>query len=225
MKQAQDRVKKIAGLSDDYEVLFLQGGASLQFIMAPMNLAKYGEKTAYVDSGAWSKKAIAEGSKLTEAEVVASSKDANYNYIPKGYTVPNDAAYLHITTNNTIFGTQFHEIPEVNIPLVADMSSDIFSRPMDFNKFDLIYAGAQKNLGPAGTTLVIVKKSLLGKSGRDIPSYLDYEKHANADSVAKDEDRSLMNVTFVLADESKKEAFDALAKSHNLSGINGHRSV
>lgn len=183
MAQAVAKVKEIAGLGDDYDVLFLQGGASLQFVMAPMNLASYGQKTAYVDTGSWSSKAFKEAKRLTEAEIVASSKAENYNYIPKDFSVAEDAAYLHITSNNTIFGTQFQEFPNTKIPLIADMSSDMFSRNIDFKKFDLIYAGAQKNLGPAGVTLVIVKKEALGRGGRDIPSYLDYAVHADKESM------------------------------------------
>jgi phosphoserine aminotransferase len=183
MEEAKSLVKKITKLGDEYEVLFLQGGASLQFVMTVMNLSKYGQKTAYLDTGSWSSKAIKEGKLLSEVVVVASSKDKNHNYIPKGYTIPSDAAFLHCTSNNTIFGTQIKDFPNTEIPLVCDMSSDIFSRDIDYSKFGLIYAGAQKNMGPAGATLVIVKKDLLGKSGREIPSYLDYSIHANSKSM------------------------------------------
>jgi phosphoserine aminotransferase len=277
MDEAQNLVKELLNIPEGYSVLFLQGGASTQFLAVAQNLMKVGGKAAYVDTGAWSAKALKEAKLYGDVEVLASSKDKNHNYIPKGYTIPSDASYLHLTSNNTIFGTQIKEFPSTDIPVVCDMSSDIFSRELDFDKFDLIYAGAQKNLGPAGTVLVIVKDLILGKTGRTIPSILDYQIHASKDSmfntppvfaiytslltlrwlkrlggisviekmneekaallyneidsnphfngVAAKEDRSLMNVTFTLTDESEKEIFDALAKDAGLSGINGHRSV
>jgi phosphoserine aminotransferase len=151
--------------------------------MVPYNLMKEGGKAAYLDSGTWASGAIKEAKFFGETVVVASSKEENYNNIPKGYSVPADANYFHCTSNNTIFGTQIKEFPSLDMPIVCDMSSDIFSRVLDFTKFDIIYAGAQKNMGPAGTTLVIVKEEVLGKSGRTIPSILDYEKHIKAESM------------------------------------------
>jgi len=277
MEEAQNLVKELLNLPEGYSVLFLQGGASTQFLAVAQNLLKIDGKAAYVDTGAWSAKALKEAKLFGDVEIIASSKDKNHTYIPKGYSIPSDASYLHLTSNNTIFGTQIKEFTQTDIPLVCDMSSDIFSRELDFSKFDIVYAGAQKNMGPAGTVLVIVKDETLGKTGRQIPSMLDYQIHASKDSmfntppvfaiytsmltlqwikglggiaavekqneekaallyteidnnphfkgVANKEDRSLMNVTFTLTDESKKETFDALAKEAGLSGINGHRSV
>ncbi len=175
IEEARDMVRKMMNLPDNYEVLFLQGGASLQFIMVPYNLSKAGGNPAYLDTGTWSSKAIKESSKLTETDVVASSKGNGYKNIPNVYQVKPDADYFHCTSNNTIYGTQMRSFPDLEVPMVCDMSSDIFSRNMDFTQFDLIYAGAQKNIGPAGTTLVVVNKDVLGKTGRDIPSYLDYQ--------------------------------------------------
>ncbi|ELI6454011.1 3-phosphoserine/phosphohydroxythreonine transaminase [Flavobacterium psychrophilum] len=166
-----------------YQALFLAGGASLEFLMVPYNLMKENGKAAYLDTGTWASGAIKEAKHFGETVVIASSKEENYNHIPKNYSIPSDANYFHCTSNNTIFGTQMKSFPEVNIPVVCDMSSDIFSRVLDFSKFDLIYAGAQKNMGPAGTTLVIVKEEILGKTGRYIPSMLDYEKHIKAESM------------------------------------------
>lgn len=278
MENARQLVLELLGLENQgYSVLFLQGGASLEFLMVPYNLMTVGGKAAYLDTGTWSSKAIKEAKLLGEVEVMASSKDANYSYIPKGYSVPAAVDYVHCTSNNTIFGTQMKEFPESDAPLVCDMSSDIFSRKLDFSKFDLIYAGAQKNMGPAGTTLVVVKNDILGKTGRDIPSMLDYKVHISKDSmyntpsvfavyvsmltlewlkslggieaiekknrekasllydeidinplfegVAAKEDRSDMNVTFILKDPNRKEEFDGLWKKAGISGINGHRSV
>ncbi len=277
MDEAQSLVKELLNLPDGYSVLFLQGGASTQFLATAYNLLKVNGKAAYLDTGAWSAKALKEAKLFGDVEIVASSKDKNHTYIPKGFAIPSDASYLHLTSNNTIFGTQIKEFPKTDIPLVCDMSSDIFSRKLDFSQFDIVYAGAQKNMGPAGTVLVIVKDEILGKTGRTIPSMLDYQIHASKDSmfntppvfaiytamltlqwikslggvaavekqnetkaallydeidsnphfngVANNEDRSLMNVTFTLTDESEKEAFDTLAKEAGLSGINGHRSV
>lgn len=177
MDEAASLTKELLGLSDDFEVLFLTGGASSQFYMAPMNLLPQNGTACYVDTGTWSAKAIKEAKLFGNTNVVASSKESNYTFIPKGYDIPTDATYLHLTSNNTVFGTQHQAFPETNVPLVCDMSSDIFSRPIDVNKFGIIYAGAQKNMGPAGTTLVIVRKDLLGKTGRAIPTMLDYNTH------------------------------------------------
>ena len=182
MDKAQDLALELTGLKDKgYQALFLQGGASTQFLMAAANLMK--TKAGYINTGAWSDKAIKEAKRYGEVVEVASSKEANFNYIPKGQDIPADLDYLHITTNNTIFGTQFHNLPKTDVPLIADMSSDIFSREFDYSAFDLFYAGAQKNMGPAGTTLVIVKDSLLEKMNKDVPSMLSYATHADKGSM------------------------------------------
>ena len=184
MEEARALVLELLNLEGKgYEVLFLGGGASLEFLMVPYNLMKVDGKAAYLDTGTGASGAIKEAKHFGETVVVASSKPENYNHIPKGYTIPSDADYFHCTSNNTIFGTQMKSFPEVNIPLVCDMSSDIFSRVLDFSKFDLIYAGAQKNMGPAGATLVVVKDEILGKTGRTIPSMLDYQQHIDKESM------------------------------------------
>ena len=177
MEEAEALVRELLSLSDDYGVIWLSGGASTQFFMAPMNLLNDDKMAAYADTGSWSAKAIKEAKNFGAVEVVASSKAQNYSFIPKGYETPSSAQYLHLTSNNTIFGTQYHNWPETNVPIVADMSSDMFSRPIDVERFGLIYAGAQKNLGPAGVTLVIVRKDLLGRVSRKLPSMLDYRIH------------------------------------------------
>lgn len=258
-----------------YEALFLQGGASTQFLATAYNLLD--KKAGYINTGTWSLKAIKEARLFGEVTEIASSQEANFTYIPKEYNIPKDLDYLHLTSNNTIFGTQFKAFPETDVPLVCDMSSDIFSRQLDFSKFDLIYAGAQKNMGPAGTTLVVVKKDILGKVSRQIPSMLNYETHIAKDSmfntppvfavyvsmltlqwlkdlggisaieeinekkanliyseidlnpvfsgIAAKEDRSYMNATFNITDETLKETFDQMCLEAGISGINGHRSV
>jgi phosphoserine aminotransferase len=184
MDEARALVIELLGLEGKgYQALFLAGGASLEFLMIPYNLMKENGKAAYLDSGTWATAAIKESKFFGETVIVASSKEENYNHIPKGYEVPADADYFHCTSNNTIFGTQMKEFPSVNVPLVCDMSSDIFSRVIDFSKFDIIYAGAQKNMGPAGATLVVIKEEVLGKNGRAIPSMLDYSKHIKAESM------------------------------------------
>jgi phosphoserine aminotransferase len=183
MDKAKSLVKELLDVPESHEILFLQGGASLEFLMATLNFLPVDGKAAYLDTGTWSAKAIKEAKIYGDIQVAASSKDSNYNYIPKTYTVDGDAAYLHFTSNNTIFGTQFKEFPKNQKALICDMSSDIFSRSIDVSDFDLIYAGAQKNMGPAGATLVIVKKSSLGKTGRTIPSMLDYATHIDKDSM------------------------------------------
>lgn len=271
-------VKELLNVPEGYEVLFLQGGASMQFCMVPFNLMN--KKATYLNTGAWSKKAIKEGKFFGEVVEVASSADANFNYIPKNYEVPADADYFHYTSNNTIFGTQIKTDPEVGIPLVCDMSSDIFSRPIDVSKYDVIYAGAQKNLAPAGMAIVIVKKDAVGKEFRPIPTMLDYRTHINGGSmfntppcvtiyaalqtlkwykqrggievmqkendekaqllydeldrnslfkavVPAVEDRSVMNICFVMSDgnEDKQDAFLKLATEKGIVGIKGHRSV
>jgi phosphoserine aminotransferase len=184
MDEARSLAIELLGLEGKgYTALFLSGGASLEFLMIPYNLMKEGGKAAYLDTGTWASGAIKEAEFFGKTVVVASSKEENYNHIPKGYSIPADADYFHCTSNNTIFGTQMKEFPSVDMPLVCDMSSDIFSRVLDFSKFDIIYAGAQKNMGPAGTTLVVIKEAVLGKSGRTIPSILNYEKHIKAESM------------------------------------------
>jgi phosphoserine aminotransferase len=177
MDEAVSLVKELMNLDSDHEVLFLHGGASTQFMQVPYNLLDENRTAAYIDNGVWGSKAIKEAKLFGNVDVVASSKDKNHTYIPKQFTVPKDAAYLHYTTNNTIEGTQWHTIPNVDVPLVADMSSDILSRQLDFNRFDLIYAGAQKNMGPAGVNLVVVNKNILGKVSRKIPTIMDYRNH------------------------------------------------
>jgi phosphoserine aminotransferase len=184
MDEARALALELLGLENKgYCALFLAGGASMEFLMAPYNLMKENGKAAYLDSGTWASAAIKEAKFFGETVIVASSKEDNYNYVPKGYTVPADADYFHCTSNNTIFGTQMKEFPNLDMPIVCDMSSDIFSRVLDFSKFDIIYAGAQKNMGPAGTTLVVIKEEILGKNGRNIPSMLDYAKHIKAESM------------------------------------------
>jgi len=183
MENARNLVKELLNLPKGYSVLFLQGGASMEFLMTAYNLLKIDGTSAYLDTGAWSSKALKEAKLLGNVDVIASSKDKTYNYIPKNYEVPAGIDYLHCTSNNTIYGTQLKEFPKTDSLLVCDMSSDIFSRELDFSQFDLIYAGAQKNMGPAGTTLVIVKDEILGKTGRAIPSMLDYQIHINKDSM------------------------------------------
>jgi len=182
MEEARELALQVLGLEGKgYKALFLQGGASMQFVMAAYNLLE--NKAGYLNTGTWSDKAIKEAKLFGDVVEVASSKDKNFNYIPKDYAIPSGLDYLHITTNNTIFGTQLKNIPALDIPLVADMSSDIFSRELDFTKFDLIYAGAQKNMGPAGTTLVVVREDILGKVTRKIPAMLDYTQHISKGSM------------------------------------------
>ncbi|RYD75057.1 MAG: 3-phosphoserine/phosphohydroxythreonine transaminase [Sphingobacteriales bacterium] len=277
MEEARATVKELMNLDENHEVLFLHGGASTQFMQVPMNLLDTKDCAAYTDTDIWGYKAIKEAKLFGKVEVVCSSKEKNYSFIPKDFAVPNDAEYLHITTNNTIYGTQWQSIPHCSVPMVADMSSDIFSRQMDFNKFDLIYAGAQKNMGPAGVNLVVVNKNMLGKIKRPIPTMMDYRNHINEQSmlntppvfavyvclltlrwiksmggiapieklnnekaallynaidesehfvgnVAK-EDRSKMNVCFVMKDPSREAAFMQLAKSKGIVGIAGHRTT
>jgi phosphoserine aminotransferase len=176
-------VKELLHVPDGYSIIFLQGGASLQFSMVPMNLLGSSQTAAYLDTGIWASKAIKEAKIFGNVNVVASSKDINYTSIPKKYTVPEDSAYFHVTSNNTIYGTQLQEFPKSPVPLVSDMSSDIFSRSFNVSDFSLIYAGAQKNIGPAGVTLVIVKNDILGKIDRKIPSMLDYKIHIEGGSM------------------------------------------
>jgi phosphoserine aminotransferase len=269
--------RELMRLDSEHEVLFLHGGASTQFFQVPMNLLDEGATAVYLDGGVWGKKAIKEAKLYGQVEVVASSKDRNYTYIPKGYSISPEAAYFHFTTNNTIEGTQMHSIPATSVPLVADMSSDILSRVMDFNRFALIYAGAQKNIGAAGVNTVVVRKDILGKVKRPLPTMMDYREHIAAGSllntppvfpiyvcmltlrwlkqlggvsaieaindrkagllydtldnlpifrptVAK-EDRSKMNVVFVMEDPQLEQEFLALCKANGMVGVKGHRSV
>jgi phosphoserine aminotransferase len=182
MDRATSLVLELLDLKDKgYAAMFLQGGASTQFIATAYNLLE--NKAGYCNTGTWSTKALKEAKLVGEAIEVSSSKDANFNYIPKGFDIPSDLDYLHITTNNTIFGTQYKALPKTNTTLVADSSSDIFSRELDFSKFGLLYAGAQKNMGPAGTTLVVVREDILGKVSHQIPSMLDYKIHADKGSM------------------------------------------
>ena len=183
MDEARALVKELMNLDDDHEVLFLHGGASTQFMQVPMNLLDEKDTAAFTDTGVWSSKAIKEAKLFGKVEVVCSSKESNFTYIPKDFAVPNDAKYLHITTNNTIYGTQWQRIPKTSNILVADMSSDIFSRVLDFNSFGLIYAGAQKNMGPAGVNLVVVNRNILGKVKRTIPTIMDYRNHIKEGSM------------------------------------------
>lgn len=277
MDEAQALFKELLHIPEGYSVLFLGGGASLQFCMVPYNLME--KKAAYLNTGVWAKKALKEGKLFGEAVEVASSADANYTFIPKDYEIPADADYFHITTNNTIYGTELRQDLDSPVPLVADMSSDIFSRPVDVSKYGLIYGGAQKNLSMAGVTFVIVKDELLGKVSRPIPTMLDYRTHVEKGSMfntppvvpiycalqnlkwikaqggveemarraqeradllyaeidrnpmfkgtAAKEDRSLMNICFVMADEYKELEADFLkfAQSNGMQGVKGHRSV
>ncbi|WP_338409102.1 3-phosphoserine/phosphohydroxythreonine transaminase [uncultured Flavobacterium sp.] len=184
MDDARALALELLGLEGKgYQALFLQGGASLEFLRVPYNLMKTDGKAAYLDTGTWSNGAIKEAKSFGETVVVASSKESNYTFIPKEYSIPADADYFHCTSNNTIFGTQIKSFPETSIPVVCDMSSDIFSRVLDFSKFDIIYAGAQKNMGPAGTTLIVVKEEILGKNGRNIPNILNYQQHISKESM------------------------------------------
>ncbi|MGC1205795.1 MAG: 3-phosphoserine/phosphohydroxythreonine transaminase [Flavobacteriaceae bacterium] len=182
MENARSLAIELLGLEGKgYKALFLQGGASTQFLMVALNLLE--KRAGYLNSGTWADKAIKEARIYDDVYEVGSSKEANFNYIPKGYDIPEDYDYFHCTSNNTIFGTQMKSFPNSPIPMVCDMSSDIFSRTLDFSKFDLIYAGAQKNMGPAGTTLVVIKEDILGKVSRKIPSMMDYKKHIGSGSM------------------------------------------
>ncbi len=277
MDEAQQLIREHFGVDDAYEVLYLGGGASLQFAMVPYNLLRTNGKAAYLNTGVWASKAIKEARMLGATEVVASSEDRNFSYIPKGYAVPADADYFHITSNNTIYGTQLKEFPQSEVPLVCDMSSDIFSRKVDGNRFGLVYAGAQKNMGPAGATMVMIHKDLVGRSDRKKLSMLDYAVHIKDGSMyntppvfsiyvtmltlrwlknnggvewieklnrtkadllygeidrnslfygtVDKEDRSDMNVCFLLQKPELAEEFDKLTKEAGLSGLPGHRSV
>lgn len=183
MEKATSLVKELMNLDDNFAVLFLSGGASTQFFMAPMNLLNEDDEAGYVNTGSWAKNAIKEAKAFGKINVLASSEPENFNFIPKGYDIPDHLKYLHLTSNNTIFGTQYKAWPATSVPLVCDMSSDIFSKPIDVSRFDLIYAGAQKNMGPAGVTLVVVRKSALGTVSRYIPTMLKYDTHIQNESM------------------------------------------
>ena len=275
--EAMDLIKELLDVPAGYSVVFLGGGASLQFCQVPCNFLI--KKAAYLNTGVWAKKAMKEAKHFGEVVEVASSVDANYTFIPKGWTVPEDADYFHITTNNTIYGTEIRQDPDVKVPLIADMSSDIFSRPVDVSKYDCIYAGAQKNLAMAGVTVIIVKDDKLGRAPREIPTMLDYRTHVEKGSMfntppvvpiysaletlrwikrnggvqamdklaqerakivydeidrnklfrgtVAEEDRSLMNICFVMNDEyaELEKPFMEFATSKGMVGIKGHRSV
>jgi len=275
--ETESLIRDLLSVPQNYSILFLQGGARQQFAMAPMNLLRENGKTAYLDTGSWASQAIKEAKNFGPVEVVASGKESNYSIIPKDYSIPNDAEYFHYTSNNTIFGTELFEVPNSPIPIVCDMSSDILSRKIDVSKFGLIYAGAQKNIGPAGLTIVIINNDLLGKTGKTIPSIFDYQSHINAKSMfntppvfsiyvamlnlrwlrlkggieeieleniakarnlydeidrnslfkgpAALEDRSRMNVTFVMENARLESDFLALAEQRDLVALKGHRSV
>lgn len=184
MEEARALALELAGLQNKgYQALLLQGGASMEFLRVPLNVLKTDGKAAYLDTGTWASNAIKEAENIGNVEIIASSKTANYTFIPKEYSIPEDADYFHCTSNNTIYGTQIKNFPETNVPMVCDMSSDIFSRRLNFEKFGIVYAGAQKNLGPAGVSLVLIKEDLLGKTGRNLPSILDYQKHIEKESM------------------------------------------
>ena len=183
MDEARGLLKELMELDDAHEVLFLHGGASTQFMQVPMNLLNEKETAAYTDTGIWASKAIKEAKLFGNVDIVCSSKEAGYTFIPKDFAVPNDAKYFHITTNNTIYGTQWQQLPKLSIPMVADMSSDILSRRINFNSFDIIYAGAQKNMGAAGVNIIVVNKNILGKVKRAIPTIMDYRNHIKEGSM------------------------------------------
>jgi phosphoserine aminotransferase len=183
MEEARELVKELLNIPKGYTVLFLQGGASTGFLMAPYNLLTENGTAGYMNTGTWSTKAIKEAKKLGNVDVIVSSEDENFKYIPKDIQIPSGLDYVHYTANNTIYGTQFKKLPQTDNFLVCDMSSDIFSRPVTINAYDIIYAGAQKNIGPAGTTMYIVNEEVFNKSGRDIPSMLDFEVHHKKDSM------------------------------------------
>lgn len=279
IEEANALMKEIVGLPEGYHTLWLSGGASTQFFMVPMNLLNEGETAAYADTGVWANKAIKEAKNFGSIQVLASAKEQNYAHIPKGYKIPKEAKYLHITSNNTIYGTQLHKFPKSPVPLVCDMSSDFLSRPFDVSQFGLIYAGAQKNLGPAGTTCIIVREDMLGTVQRTLPSMLDYRTFIKENSLYNTppvypiyvsmltlrwikkngglkgmqrrnktkaailyneidvnplfrgttarEDRSLMNICFVMEEKyaALEKEFLKETESNGMVGLKGHRSV
>ena len=216
MDEARLLVRELMNLDDDHEVLFLHGGASTQFMQVPMNLLNEKDTAAYADTGVWSTKALKEAKLFGNVNIACSSKDTNYNYIPKDFAIPNDATYFHITTNNTIYGTQWQNIPGVSMPLVADMCSDIFSRQRDFNSFALIYAGAQKNMGPAGVNLVVVNKNILGKVKRALPTIMDYGNHIKEGSMLNTPPVFAVYVSMLTLQWLKQQGgIDAIEKINN----------
>jgi phosphoserine aminotransferase len=277
MDESRNIIKELFEVGDDYEVLYLGGGASLQFAMVPLNLLSENGTAGYVNTGVWATKAIKEAKMLGNVNVLASSEDKKFTYIPKNYEIPAGLDYIHLTSNNTIYGTQIKEFTQTNVPLVCDMSSDIFSRKVNAKDFTLIYAGAQKNMGPAGSTMVMVKKDALGKTGRKLLSMLDYQVHIKGGSMyntppvfpiyvtlltlkwlkanggiawiekinqqkadllyneidrnslfygtVNKEDRSYMNVCFLMNKPEMEAEFDKFWKAANISGIRGHRDV
>ncbi|MCC7301982.1 MAG: 3-phosphoserine/phosphohydroxythreonine transaminase [Bacteroidia bacterium] len=277
MDEARQLVKELLLLDDNYEVLFLGGGASMQFAMVPYNLLRTDGTAGYLNTGVWAGKAIKEAKLIGNVKVLASSEDKQFSYIPKTYGIPGDIDYFHITSNNTIYGTQMRKFPISRVPVVCDMSSDIFSRKVDGKQFALIYAGAQKNMGPAGATMVALDKRVLGKTGRKMLSMMDYQVHIKSGSMyntppvfpiyvslltlqwlkknggiewieslnnekarvlydeidrnnlfrgtTEREDRSNMNVTFIMNDPSKEPEFDKMWKDAGISGLRGHRDV
>ena len=279
MDEAVDLVKKALNVPAGYSIAFLQGGATLGFTIAALNMMRSTKKAGYINTGTWATGAIKEAKKVgIDVNVFASSEDRNFTYIPKNYSTPKDIDYIHFTSNNTIYGTQFKDFPKTDLPLVCDMSSDIFSKEINVSDFDLIYAGAQKNLGPAGATLYIVKDEILGKSTSPfLPTYLDLKQHIEKESMyntppvfsiyvamlnlrnlienggvkameirdnekanllyteidnnplfkgaVETEDRSTMNVTFLLTDETRAAEFDTSWKAAGIVGLPGHRSV
>lgn len=279
MDEAMDLVKKALNVPTGYSVAFLQGGATLGFTIAALNMQREQKRAGYINTGTWASGAIKEAKKVgLDVNVFASSEDQNFTYIPKNYTIPTDVDYIHFTSNNTIYGTQFKDFPQTDLPLVCDMSSDIFSKTINVSEFDLIYAGAQKNLGPAGATLYIVKDEVLGKSSAQfMPTYLDLKQQVEKESMLNTppvfsvyvamlnlrhllanggvpaqqtlneakanllyseidsnpsfkgavatEDRSQMNVTFLLTDEARSAEFDTMWKAAGIVGLPGHRSV
>ncbi|HYE54787.1 MAG TPA: 3-phosphoserine/phosphohydroxythreonine transaminase [Chitinophagaceae bacterium] len=277
IEEARSLAKELMQLDDDHEVIFLHGGATTQFSQVPMNLLNENETAAYLDCGTWGSKAIKDAKLYGNVDVVASSRDKGYTYIPRSFNIPESAVYFHYTTNNTIEGTQMHFVPETKVPLVADMSSDILSRTMDFNRFSLIYAGAQKNIGAAGVNVVVVDKNILGRVNRKMPGMMDYRQHIEAGSLLNTppvfaiyvclltlrwlkskggvagiekindqkagllyqtldslpvfrptvnrEDRSKMNVVFVMDNNDLEKEFLQLCKQEGMVGVKGHRSV
>jgi phosphoserine aminotransferase len=210
MEEARSLVKEIMNLKDDREVLFLQGGGSSQFFMVPMNLLNENETAEYFDTGQWAHGAMEEAKNFGQVHIACSSKESKYDHIPTKYDVADASKYLHLTSNNTVYGTQFHWWPPVKCPMVVDMSSDIFSRKVDYNRFDLIYAGAQKNMGAAGTTLVVVNKNLLGTVSRKIPRMLDYRAHIKGESMINTPSAFAVYVSYLTLQWIKKQGIEAI---------------
>ena len=210
MEDARAMVKEIMALNDDREVLFLQGGGSSQFYMVPMNLLNENETAEYFDTGQWAHGAMEEAKNFGQVHMACSSEKTKYDHIPREYSVADSSKYLHLTSNNTVFGTQFHWWPDVKCPKVVDMSSDVFSRKMDFNRFDLIYAGAQKNMGAAGTTVVVVNKNILGTVNRKIPKMLDYRAHIKGESMINTPSAFAVYVSYLTLQWIKKQGLQTI---------------